>query len=176
MIMSSILPDFVHLVFGKKDPKGMWDTLKQQQDSIDANSGPLILRSQFLGEKYSRNGSISLFFAKIQEYKIRLLGTAFLLRDLDFISHALTSRALPSQYEPTVKVLQLQAPTTTWNQLTKVFINEGIQLDSQKPANTAMAIGGNSENSRNPRNKHKNTSDTYLEKKMAPYLDSESEK
>jgi hypothetical protein len=42
MIISSLTVSYKRYVFGKTNPKVMWDTLKAQLDSLTSNSGPFI--------------------------------------------------------------------------------------------------------------------------------------
>jgi hypothetical protein len=65
MIISSLSISYKRYVFGKTNPKDMWDTLKEQLDSLTLNSGPFIRRDQFLNEKHTRKGPILAFFAKL---------------------------------------------------------------------------------------------------------------
>jgi hypothetical protein len=68
MIISSLSVSYKRYVFGKTNLKDMWDTLKEQLDSLTLSSGPFIRRDQFLNEKHTRKGPISAFFAKLQQY------------------------------------------------------------------------------------------------------------
>jgi len=65
MITSSLSVSYKRYVFGKTNPKDMWDTLKAQLDSLTTNSGPFIRRDQFLNEKHTGKGPILAFFAKL---------------------------------------------------------------------------------------------------------------
>jgi hypothetical protein len=42
MIISSLSISYKRYVFGKTNPKDMWDTLKEQLDSLTSNSSPFI--------------------------------------------------------------------------------------------------------------------------------------
>ena len=68
MILSSLSITYKRYVFGKTNPKDMWDTLTGQLDSLTSNSGPFIRRDQFLNEKHTGKGPISAFFAKLLQY------------------------------------------------------------------------------------------------------------
>ena len=113
MLLSSVSPEIIHFISGKTDPKDMWDTLKSKLDSMNANAGPFILRSQFLKERYTGTGSIAAFFAKLQQYQVRLSVTNFPLLDLELISHVLSPGVLPPKFNSAVEILSFQAQTTT---------------------------------------------------------------
>ena len=113
MLLSSISLEIIYFITGKTDLKDMWDTLKSKLDSMNANAGPFILRSQFYKERYTRNGPIAAFFAKLQQYQVRLLVTNFPLSDRELILHVLSLRVLPLKYNSAVEILCFQAQTTT---------------------------------------------------------------
>ncbi len=68
MIISSVTPSYKCFLFGKTNPKDMWDILKNRLDSLTSNSGPFIRRDQFLNERHTGKGPISTFFARLQQY------------------------------------------------------------------------------------------------------------
>jgi hypothetical protein len=67
MILSSVSPSFQQFIYAMTDPSQMWNTLKTQLDSMNANAGPYILRAQFFREKHSTS-PVSAFFAKLMQY------------------------------------------------------------------------------------------------------------
>jgi hypothetical protein len=107
MITSSLSPSYKRYVFGKTNPKDMWDTLKQQLDSFTSNSGPFIRRDQFLNEKHSGKGPISAFFAKLQQYQTQLANTKLPITDFELMSHVLKGDTLDSRFKLIVKTLRL---------------------------------------------------------------------
>ena len=76
MILSSVSPSFQQFIYAMTDPGQMWTTLKTQLDSMNANTGPYILRAQFFREKHTI-GLVSAFFAKLMQYQTRLGSTDF---------------------------------------------------------------------------------------------------
>ena len=160
MITSSSTVTYKRYVFGKTNPKDMWDTLKQQLDSLTSNSGPFIRRDQFLNEKHTRKGPISAFFAKLLQYQTQLANTKLPITDFELMSHVLKGDTLDSRFKSIVKTLRLQLGTLTWNSLTQVLINEDIQqtADATTKANAtanATALLGNSRKSNHSKNKGK---------------------
>jgi hypothetical protein len=149
MIISSLSISYKRYVFGKTNPKDMWDTLKDQLDSLTSNSGPFIRRDQFLNERHTGKGPISAFFAKLQQYQTQLANTKLPITDFELMSHVLKGDTLDSRFKSIVKTLRLQLDTLTWNGLTQILINEDIQqaADVATKANAtanATALLGNS--------------------------------
>jgi gag-polypeptide of LTR copia-type len=113
MIISSLSISYKRYVFGKTNPKDMWDTLKEQLDSLTSNSGPFIRRDQFLNEKHTGKGPISAFFAKLQQYQTQLANTKLPITDFELMSHVLKGDTLDSRFKSIVKTLRLQLDTLT---------------------------------------------------------------
>ena len=111
MIISSLSLSYKRYVFGKTNPKDMWDTLKQQLDSLTSNSGPFIHQDQFLNEKHTRKGPISAFFAKLLQYQTQLTNTKLPITNFKLMSHVLKGDTLDSRYRLIVKTLRLQLDT-----------------------------------------------------------------
>jgi hypothetical protein len=157
MITSCLTPTYKRYVFGKTNPKVMWDILKQQLDSLTSNSGPFIRRDQFLNERHTGKGPISAFFARLQQYQTQLANTKLPITDFELMSHVLKGDTLDSRYKSIVKTLRLQLDTLTWNTLTQVLINEDIQhaADIATKAN-ASALVGNSKKPNHWKGKGKN--------------------
>src|ERR1700730_14072494 len=143
MIISSLSVSYKRYVFGKTNPKDMWDTLKDQLDSLTSNSGPFIRRDQFLNKRHTGKGAISAFFAKLQQYQAQLANTRLPITDFELISHVLKGDTLDSRFKSTVKTLHLQMDTLTWNGLTQILINKDIQqaADIATKANAAALVG-----------------------------------
>jgi ribosomal protein L12E/L44/L45/RPP1/RPP2 len=158
MIISSLSVSYKRYVFGKTNPKDMWDTLKQQLDSLTSNSGPFIRRDQFLNEKHTGKGPLSAFFAKLQQYQTQLVNTKLPITDFELMSHVLKGDTLDSKYKSIVKTLRLQLDTLTWKTLTQVLINEDIQqaADAATKANaTANAAALASKSNKHSKGKGK---------------------
>jgi len=113
MIISSLSVSYKRYVFGKTNPKDMWDTLKAQLDSLTSNSGPFIRRDQFLNEKHTGKGPISAFFAKLQQYQTQLANTKLPITDFELMLHVLKGDTLNSRFKLIVKTLRLQLGTLT---------------------------------------------------------------
>jgi hypothetical protein len=111
MILSSLSITYKRYVFGKTNPKDMWDTLTGQLDSLTSNSGPFIHRDQFLNEKHTGKGPISAFFAKLQQYQAQLANTRLPITDFELMSHVLKGDTLDSRFKSIVKTLRLQLDT-----------------------------------------------------------------
>jgi hypothetical protein len=91
----------------------MWDTLKNQLDSLTSNSGLFIRRDQFLNERHTGKGPISAFFAKLQKYQAQLASTTLPISDFELMSHVLKGDTLDLRFKTTVKTLRLQLGTLT---------------------------------------------------------------
>jgi hypothetical protein len=113
MIISSLSVSYKRYVFGNTNPKDMWDTLKDQLDSLTSNSGPFIRRDQFLNEKHTGKGPILAFFAKLQQYQTQLANTKLPITDFELMSHVLKGDTLDSRFRSIVKTLRLQLDTLT---------------------------------------------------------------
>jgi hypothetical protein len=150
MIISSVSSSYKQFLFGKTNPKDMWDTLKRQLDSLTSNSGPFIRRDQFLNERHSGKVPISTFFAKLQQYQAQLASTRLPISDFELMSHVLKGDTLDSRFKATVKTLRLQLDTLTWNNLTQILINEDLQqaADAVTKANASALISNS--NSKKP--------------------------
>jgi hypothetical protein len=160
MILSSISPSYKRFIFGKTDPKDMWDTLKNRLDSIRSNIGPSSIRSQFQQEKYE-SGPIAIFLAKIQEYQDRLANTDYRISDLDLKSHILFPGTLPPKYERLIDSIEMSAPDITWGGLVQKLINEELRQNVRNSANTnsttaTTAMVGNSNNSKDRKSNSRN--------------------
>jgi len=107
MINSAISPSVQHFIYGITDPAIIWTTLKSQLDSIDSNSGPYILRGQFLDTKYDSSEPIAVFFAKLRQYQGRLASTSYPLPDHELVSRVLSYRTLPLAFDSTLEILHL---------------------------------------------------------------------
>src|SRR6266480_3625609 len=111
---------------------------------MNANADPFILRSQFFKERFTGNGPISAFFAKLQQYQSRLVITTFSIPDIELMSHVLSYGVLLDKFEPIIKILHLQL-NPTWTFITQMLINEEVQLSVQNLSSTTeMTTGTNS--------------------------------
>jgi hypothetical protein len=113
MIISSLSLFYKRFVFGKTNPKDIWDTLKDQLDSLTSNSGPFICQDQFLNEKHTGKGPISVFFAKLKQYQTQLANTRLPITDFELMSHVLKGDTLDSRFKSIVKTLYFQLDTLT---------------------------------------------------------------
>jgi hypothetical protein len=158
MLISSVSSSYKSFLFGKDNPKDMWDTLRNRLNSLTSNSGPFIRRDQFLNEKHTSKSPISTFFGKLQQYQAQLANTRLPISDFELMSHVLKGDTLDSQFRSIVKTLRLQLETLTWNSLTQILINEDLQqaADAAAKAN-AIALVSKS-NKGKGRNKNKNQS------------------
>ncbi len=157
MIISSVTPSYKCFLFGKTNPKDMWDILKNRLDSLTSNSGPFIRRDQFLNERHTGKGPISTFFARLQQYQAQLASTRLPISDFELMSHVLKGDTLDSRFKSTVKTLRLQLETLTWNTLTQILINEDLQqaADTVAKANATALVGNSRSNKNKGRNKGK---------------------
>jgi hypothetical protein len=149
MIISSVSSAYKQFLFGKTNPKDMWDILKTRLDSLTSNSGPFIRQDQFLNERFTSKGPISTFFAKLQQYQAQLASTQLPISNFELMSHVLKGDTLDSRFKATVKTLRLQLGTLTWNSLTQILINEDLQqaANATTKANASALIGNSNSNS-----------------------------
>ena len=132
MILSSVSHSLQHYISGMTDPVLMWETLKKQLDTVNADAGPFIIRAQFFKEKHTGDGPLSVFFAKLSQYQFRLANTDYQLPDIDLVSHILSFGTLPSRFDPALHVLRMQGKHT-WAGVTQSLINMEIQLNTLNP-------------------------------------------
>ena len=156
MLISLVSSSYKSFLFGKDNPKDMWDTLRNRLNSLTSNSGPFIRRDQFLNEKHTGKSPISTFFGKLQQYQAQLVNTRLPISDFELMSHVLKGDTLDSRFRSTVKTLRLQLETLTWNSLTQILINKDLQQTADAAAK-ANAIALLSKFNKG-RNKDKNQS------------------
>jgi len=105
MILSSLSLPKKKTIYGKRDPRDMWNTLEAQLNSMNSSVGPFLLRSEFLKSKYTGDGPISTFLAQVREHYTRLSSTQFAITEADLMTHVLMNDILPKWFEQTVKYL-----------------------------------------------------------------------
>src|SRR6266487_6364378 len=157
MLISLVSSSYKSFLFGKDNPKDMWDTLRNQLNFLMSNSGLFICCDQFLNKKHSSKSPISTFFGKLQQYQAQLANTRLPISDFELMSHVLKGDTLDSRFRSTVKTLRLQLETLTWNTLTQILINEDLQqaADTVAKANATALVGNSRSNKNKGRNKGK---------------------
>lgn len=121
-----------------RDPKVMWDTLKDELDTASARAGPAQLRAEFHQLKPTEHMPLNEYINKLLDYQHQLAVTNDKLDDRSLLSHLLET--LPDTFETTIETINNQPEAAK----TKAYIFSTLRAAERRIAqkvSTAKSSG-----------------------------------